>query len=83
MGLVAAAKARIYDSMVQACHSAGLHVSLELEARGWVIRVRDPSGAESCHTLVGALDNLDAGAVNILLYLKPLLSLEPASRGRL
>lgn len=66
----------IYDTMVTTCTRHGYVVRLETEPRGWVIRVYDLAGAEACHTLIGDKENRDAGAVSILLYLKPLLSLE-------
>lgn len=73
---MATGEVSIYDTMVTTCTRHGYVVRLATEPRGWVIRVYDLAGAEACHTLVGDKKNLDSGAVSILLYLKPLLSLE-------
>jgi hypothetical protein len=66
----------MYDALFAACLRIGYDVSLEKDHRGWLIRVRDPSGAEACRTLVGDRSNLEAAATNIGLYLKPLLTLD-------
>lgn len=62
--------------MVRTCSRHGYTVRLDDGVRGLVIRVYDVSGAQACHTLIGDNKNRDAGAVSILQYLKPLLSIE-------
>lgn len=68
----------MYDVMVATCEKHGYSVHLEVEARGWCIRVLDPSGQSACRTLIGERDEAskNAGAVSVLLYLKPIFSLE-------
>ena len=67
-----------YDVMVATCERHGYRVALRDESRGWVIRVFDPAGIQACYTVIGSLENKNQGAINIMIYMKPILSLEPA-----
>lgn len=67
----------MFASIAEACRVAGLRLSVERDPRGLVLEVHDPAGNLMCRTFVGEPANLDQAAVNIALYLKPLLSIEP------
>lgn len=67
----------MFDSIVQACRAAGLEAVVEPDPRGLILKVFDPAGNLVCRTLFGDVDNLEQAAINIALYLKPLLSIEP------
>jgi hypothetical protein len=71
---------QMYDSVVQACRHAGLHPVIEHDERGLILRVLDPAGNLVCRTLFSGVDDLEQAAVNIALYLKPLLSIERVDR---
>ena len=67
----------LFGILESVCIRLGYRVQVEIEPRGWKIRVLDPSDSEVCHSLAGDIANLDAAALNILIYLKPIVSLEP------
>lgn len=72
--------ASTYDVMVATCEKHGYRVELRADAQVWVIRVFDPAGVQACYTVIGDEKNKNVGAINIMIYMKPILSLEPAGQ---